>query len=179
MTSHLDGEIVTTSEASLLRFERRYDHPIADVWDAITDTERLGRWMFPMTFEKHAGGKLQVDLGELGTVTGRVLVWDEPHKLEYEWQEPAGVGETPDATWHIRFSLRPDGDATVMVFEHLLPDARRPEFAAGWHWYLDRLAALLGGNPPAQVYTDEAFDRLLAGYQEAAGAGDSGPTSDE
>ena len=171
-TSGLDGEIVDTPGATALRFERRYDYPIDDVWEAITDTERLGRWMFPMTFERHAGGTLSVDLGELGTVVGRVLVWDEPHHLEYEWQEPAGVGETPDATWHIRFSLRPDGDATILVFEHLLPDARRPEFAAGWHWYLDRLGALLSGNPPAQVETDEAFDELLAGYREAATQGD-------
>lgn len=166
-----EGEVITVGDETILRFERHLEFPVSEVWDAITDPERLGRWLFPTTFEKRPGGTLRIDLGDHGTAMGRVLLWDEPHVLEYEWREPPGVGDTPAEVWHIRFTLSSEGEETVMVFEHLLPDSRRPEFAAGWHWYLNRLTALLRGNPPADVETDDEFDLLLANYLKAASDG--------
>ena len=160
-----DGVLVTDDGEPRLRFERRFPFPIADVWHAVTDRERLGRWLFPTTFEPRVGGAVEVDMGEYGTARGRVLAWVEPTELEYEWDQPAEIAGDEDGTWRIRLFLTADGDdATTLVFEHLLPEPRRPEFAAGWHWYLDRLGLFLGGGQPAAVETDENFDRLLEHY---------------
>jgi hypothetical protein len=52
----------------------------------------------------------------------------------------------------------------VLKLEHLAPNPRGPQFAAGWHWYLDRLGRVLAGDPPASVTTDDAFERALAEY---------------
>lgn len=163
--STADGVVLTDGDAPRLRFERHYPFPIADVWDAITDRDRLGRWLFPTTFEPRVGGSVEVDMGEYGTARGQVLAWAEPRELEYEWQQPDSIGGGADGTWHIRLELTAVGDDhTTLVFEHLLPEPGRPEFAAGWHWYLERLALLLGGGHPAAVESDEDFDRLLAHY---------------
>lgn len=168
MNETSDGKVIVEGDERLLRFERRYEFPITDVWHAITDKERSGRWLFSTEFEPRSGGIMRTDLGELGVVEGRVIVWEAPHRLEYEWTEPASPESEASETWHVRFELREDGDATVVVFDHVLPEPARPEFAAGWHWYLDRLGALLSGNPPASVLTDDAFDRLLQRYQGGA-----------
>lgn len=162
-----DGELVTEGDTTVLRFERRYHAPIEVVWDAITSPERLRRWLFATTFEPRAGGTMRTDLGEHGTVEGRVLAWDEPRLLEYEWREPAGsdTDEVIGRTWHVRFSLRADGDETELVFEHLLPEPGPAELAAGWHWHLDRLRSLLAGSAPAAVVSDDDFERLLAHYR--------------
>lgn len=162
-----DGHLVEPAGSPpRLRFERRYEFGVADVWDAITDPERTGRWAFSTTFEAAAGGAVRIDLGAHGVAEGTVLAWDEHRVLEYEWIEPSASGDGAPETWRIRYELRPDGDgATVLVFDHFLPEPRRPEFAAGWHWYLDRLGALLAGAPPAAVETDAAFDRLLVHYR--------------
>ncbi len=168
----VDGaEGVEGVEGAILRFERRYDAPPSEVWSALTDPERLARWLFRATLEPRPGGTLTFHLGEYGDGSGTVVAWDEPHLLEYRWVEtPAVAAEHAGAaeTWWIRFRLRSDGDSTVLTFEHLSPDPRRPQFAAGWHWYLDRLARVVSGDPPADVTTDEEFDRLMAVYTERA-----------
>lgn len=69
--------------------------------------------------------------------------------------------------WHVRFELRQASDAgTTLVFEHLLPDPGNPEFAAGWHWHLDRLRQLFGGIAPAVVEEDQHFRDLLQYYRQ-------------
>ncbi len=161
------GGVVEHDDGLILRFERRYEFEPTDVWSAITDPERLARWLFPATLESRPGGSLTFHLGEYGDGTGTVLAWDEPNLLEYRWVEtPATAAEHGGApeTWWIRFRLQPDGTGTLLTFEHLAPDPRGPQFAAGWHWYLDRLRRLLAGDPPAGVTTDEDFDRLLTEY---------------
>ncbi len=160
-----DGQLIREDGRSLLRFRRRYRFTTEEVWDTITNPERNGRWMFSTEFEPRTGGASRTDLGELGTVEGSILRWEPPHCLEYRWTEAPYPGQEVAETWQVRYTLRPDAGGTVLVFDHFLPEPRRPEFAAGWHWYLDRLAALLGGNPPPAVMSDDDFDRLLDRYR--------------
>lgn len=164
-----DGVVTDGDDGPILRFERRYDADPADVWSALTDPDRLARWLFPATLEGRPGGSLTFHLGEYGDGTGTVVAWDEPHLLEYRWVETpataADHGGDPE-TWWIRFRLHGDGDGTRLTLEHLAPDPRGPQFAAGWHWYLDRMGRVLAGDPPADVVTDDEFDRLLAHYSD-------------
>lgn len=157
------GTVEPGADGPVLRFERHYAAPPADVWSALTDAERLARWSLPAVIEPGVGGSVTFDYGDLGTGSGTVLAWEEPTLLEYEWTETM-AGDT----WRIRFRLTPEGDGTRLVFEHLAPNPHGPEFAAGWHWYLDRLARELDGDPPDGVTTDAAFDRLLAEYTASA-----------
>lgn len=155
----IHGGLIDDEGRGVLRFTRHLDASRAAVWDAITDSERLARWAFRGTLEPRVGGSVHFEFGDHGEGRGTVIAWDEPRFLEYEWTG----GEM---SWHIRFALAESDDGgTVLTFDHLLPDAAQPEFAAGWHWHLDRLTALLQGDEPADVDEDEHFHELLAHYR--------------
>jgi uncharacterized protein YndB with AHSA1/START domain len=67
----------------ILQFQRRCDADPTDVWSALTDPERLARWLFPATLEGRPGGSLTFHLGEYGDGSGTIVAWDEPNLLEY------------------------------------------------------------------------------------------------
>jgi uncharacterized protein YndB with AHSA1/START domain len=159
-----DGHLTETDGRHILRFVRSFDASITEVWQAITDSDRLARWAFPGTLEQRVGGSVRFDYGDAGEGLGTVLRWDEPTLLEYEW----GEGET---RWHIRFALsESESGGTTLTFDHLLPDATRAEFAAGWHWHLDRLTTVLHGDQPADVGEDDHFRALLSRYRDERGS---------
>lgn len=90
---------------------RRYDAAVPDVWDAVTDPERLRRWFAPVTGDLRVGGAFQVE----GNAGGEVRQCDPPHALTVTWGGPESV---------LRVRLSPDGDtATVLEIEHSVPVA--------------------------------------------------------
>jgi hypothetical protein len=62
------GEIVTVT------LERRYQAEVADVWQAITDPERLRRWFLPITGDLRPGGNFQLE----GNAGGDILTSEAP-----------------------------------------------------------------------------------------------------
>lgn len=149
---------VREENGGFIRFVRSYPTTIHDVWSAITLHDHMGRWAFPGHLEPRVGGRVRFDTDDRTTPLGRILEWDEPHLLEYRW----GAGSD---VWHIRFALVQNGDAgTTLTFDHLLPEPTNPEFAAGWHWHLDRLGQLLEGVEPDDVDEDQHFHDLMEYY---------------
>ena len=57
--------------------ERTYDTGIKDLWDALTNPERLPRWFSPVTGDLKLGGRYQVE----GNAGGTVTVCDPPKTL--------------------------------------------------------------------------------------------------
>jgi uncharacterized protein YndB with AHSA1/START domain len=68
-------------EAYTMELRRRYDAPVDDVWNAITDPERLARWLKPVTGDLRLGGAFALDGGE----HGEVLRCDPPRLLRVSW----------------------------------------------------------------------------------------------
>ncbi|QSR21575.1 SRPBCC family protein [Hyphomonas sp. KY3] len=62
--------------------ERTYDTGIKDLWDALTNPERLPRWFSPVTGDLKLGGRYQVE----GNAGGTVTVCDPPKTLELTWE---------------------------------------------------------------------------------------------
>ncbi|HEX2293146.1 MAG TPA: SRPBCC family protein [Gaiellaceae bacterium] len=158
------GKLRSEGDRAGVRFERRYEASPEEVWSALTEPERLTRWLANVA---------EVDL----RVGGRfVLVWnegDENHRddgriralepgrlLELDWTYP---GE-PDSV--ARFELRPDGDGTILVLDHRgLPPAAIAGYGAGWHSHLDSLDAHLAGS---EADWDARFEELGPTYEESA-----------
>jgi hypothetical protein len=46
-------------DAYTMELRRRYDAPVDDVWNAITDPERLGRWLKSVTGDLRLGGSFR------------------------------------------------------------------------------------------------------------------------
>jgi uncharacterized protein YndB with AHSA1/START domain len=152
------GTLRNDEERCAVRFERLYDFTPDELWSALTDPQRLQRWLADTPrFEGREGGAVTIAFDE-GTTDGRVLTWDEPRVLEYEWRFP---GEDESV---VRFELHPQEAGTLLVLDHrrLGRDAGTG-YSAGWHAHLDALAGEieLGG-------WQRRFEELLPTYRAQA-----------
>lgn len=157
---------VTEDGRFALRFERRFLHPQAKVWRAITETDQLRAWFVRildydrLQFDVGPGAELvfvpKPEHEAMGIGHGKVTRFDPPNLLEYTWDS-----ET------LRWELEPDGDAACrMVFTNIFDDRDSgAALGAGWHAGLDLLAASLDGREADQP----AWASLQAGYERALG----------
>ena len=138
---------------------RRFDAPVAGVFDAWLDVEVARHWLFTMpdTTAGHAeidprvGGSFTfVDRRGEEEVThqGTFLEIDRPRRLRLRFW----VTDRPDAVDGLDVSIEPDGNGCVLVLIHTL----HPDWAAyeaftrdAWGSMLDLLAAQLGAPPVA------------------------------
>lgn len=147
MTDH-DGRLVIDGDHATLVFERRLPFTVDQVWAAITEPAHRNRWMGRTKIDPRAGGSIEMVASgpplppDRKRMTGRILVWEPPHVFEHEWNQPIvqpGV---------VRYELQPDGAGTLLRFSHRglsVPNATG--FRSGTHAFLDRLEALLAGEP--------------------------------
>ena len=117
------------------------------MWDAIATEQGRAGWLMCTheVFEGKVGGRCDMVSGPARyRSTGRILVWEPPHVLEYEWNV-APVPEMPEGQRAIfRFELAREGDATRLIVTYrriTLATARG--FLPGAHALLDRLEAQL------------------------------------
>jgi uncharacterized protein YndB with AHSA1/START domain len=160
---------------------RRYDTGIDDLWDALTNPERLPRWFLPVSGELKLGGKYQLT----GNAGGTITECAPPRRLALTWEFGAQV------TW-VTVDLSAEGaEATELTLEHMAPVDRHWEtygsgaVGVGWDLSLAGLARHLASGQaqdPAQAQawamSDEgkAFIRGCAeGWGEADAAGGEDP----
>jgi uncharacterized protein YndB with AHSA1/START domain len=136
---------VTTEGDGRLRleFRRSWPDPIADVWSALTEPDRLARWIGTYDGERAVGGSGTLTMTHEQEPVGEpmsVVECDPPRRLVVEW---TGQGD-----WRVELDLTEDGGRTVLRFRQwFAPGTDVADFAGGWHWYLDKLDAEVGGAP--------------------------------
>jgi len=145
-------------EARTVTITRTYDAPVADVWDACTNPERLPRWFLPVSGELREGGRYQVE----GNAGGVIEQCDPPRRFTATWEFGGQV------SWiELRLSDSPGG-GTRFELEHASHvDTQWAQFgpgAVGVGWDL----ALLGLS--RHLVTGASIDRR---------AGMAFPASDE
>ncbi len=141
--------VVTSEDDGRLRLEftRSWPDPIEDVWSALTEPDRLARWIGRYDGARGPGGTgTFVMTHEEGEQTGEpmtIVECDPPRRLVVEWTQQ------DTEAWRVDLDLTTEGDRTVLRFVQVFPaDADVADFAMGWHWYLDRFGAELGGPSP-------------------------------
>ncbi len=128
------GELV----AVLLR--ERYAAPAAQVWDALTDPERIRRWFLPVGGELRPGGRFQFE----GNAGGEVLACESPRLLRVTFGDASSVLE-------LRLTAL-DGGETTVELEHTVPVAMAGSGAGalyvgpGWDLALFALGRYLAGD---------------------------------
>ncbi|SPL88937.1 Aha1 domain protein [[Actinomadura] parvosata subsp. kistnae] len=60
---------------------RHYDAEVSDVWQAITDPDRLRRWFMPISGDLRLGGTYQLE----GNAGGEILRCEPPSLLKVSW----------------------------------------------------------------------------------------------
>jgi uncharacterized protein YndB with AHSA1/START domain len=144
-----DRRGTVTAEADgrqLLEFRRSWPDPIDDVWSALTEPERMVRWIGRYEGERAPGaqGTLYMTFEEGGEESGSpatIVECAPPRRLVVET-------EGPGETWRMELDLAVQDGRTVLVFrQRFAADADVADYAGGWHWYLDKLDAEVSGRP--------------------------------
>jgi uncharacterized protein YndB with AHSA1/START domain len=165
------GTATDEGEHATLTFRRFYRHTAAQVWEAIATPDGLRGWLMcsEALIEPRAGGTIAMVSGPPAyRSTGKILTWDPPRVLEYEWNV-APVPEMPRGEQAIfRYELTPDGEAThlLVTYRRLTKQSARG-FLPGLHAFLDRLEAQLEGRPLPDWL--RRFGELAPTYPEWSG----------
>lgn len=131
----MTGTLESADNGYRLRFERRLDFPPERVWRAITEPEELAHWFPP-------GEELQVTESEPARLLAGTWYGDE-----------------------LRFELRPEGDACVLVFTHTFAEREKAaRDAAGWDRVFVRFDALLRGEPISEKESLEGWSDVHERY---------------
>lgn len=122
------------------RYDRPLKHSIEQVWAALTENDKLARWMPNLiVVDLRDGGTIKFDMKDgSGTfIDIKILDYLEYSVLEYEWGKD-----------RVRFELYPKPDGCLLVLKEFigtLTDHTSKDLA-GWHVCLDLLSALLDGR---------------------------------
>jgi uncharacterized protein YndB with AHSA1/START domain len=88
---------------------RSYDTDATDLWDALTNAERIPRWFMPISGDLRLGGRYQLT----GNASGEITRCEPPKLLAVTW-EYAG-----DVSW-VTVTLSPEASGgTRLELEHL------------------------------------------------------------
>ena len=154
------AEITSDGARRVVTLEREFRTDPADLWQAITDPERAGRWLASLTVEGD-----DVTIGFDGSArSGKILECDAPHRLRVVLQP-----DTDDRSF-LAVALEATNAGTKLVMQQDgLPPIWAALFSAGWQHHAERLDAAIGG--PA---TETPFPELLPAYREAEAAAVAG-----
>ena len=101
-TDERDGEQVRVAVA-----RRTYPTDRDDLWDCLTNAERIPRWFLPVTGDLVEGGTYQLEGNAGGTIERCVA----PESFALTWEYGGMV------SW-LTISLTPDGDGTTLELVH-------------------------------------------------------------
>lgn len=143
-----------TVETVAVVLRRTYSADVEDVWNAVTDPERVRRWFMPLTGELRVGGSFQLE----GNAGGDILVCEPPSLLRVTFGGPDSVVE-------LRLTSQGPG-RTVFELDHEVPLAMAGSGAGalfvgpGWDGALLAIGLYLSGeiadDPVAAANSTEA-----------------------
>jgi uncharacterized protein YndB with AHSA1/START domain len=134
-----DGQLV-------LVLTRQLRAPIEDVWAAVTEPERLARWIGTWEGDPASGAVAFRMLfeGDAPAEAMAIRVCEPPHRLHVTSQ----VGEE---AWLLDLDLtHADGVTTVTLTQPGVTAEQAPAVGPGWDYYLDRLVDAETGADPAR-----------------------------
>jgi uncharacterized protein YndB with AHSA1/START domain len=151
-----DGALERTADGGVIRFERHLPYSIRDVWDAITNPERLAEWWLPhdadITIDLRAGGRMVLTAhgDEPVTTTCTILRVEPPMLFEHTHL---------DAVSYMRWELEPVDTGCILRLSHFVTDvtgAIDNRYVVGLHTSLARLVPCLARRPVAWDWDDFA-----------------------
>jgi uncharacterized protein YndB with AHSA1/START domain len=156
--STITGTVQEVDGRGAVRMEDRYATGASDLWSALTDPERLARWVATVEGELSLGGTVQAHFTSGWEGSGRIEICAPPTRLLVRWNPGTSEETVLEAT------LVPEAGATRLVIEERgLPLAEAPAHGAGWQAHVEDLRAYLEGRPTADWHT--RWTELIAAYR--------------
>jgi uncharacterized protein YndB with AHSA1/START domain len=154
------GTVADGERGPEVRFTRTFSAPIHDVWAAITESDRLERWVGRWEGDPSSGRVTFFMTAEGDEVEGEevtITECDPPRTYAVDTR----VGEQ---TWHLRIALSTADGVTTLTFAHLLGSDDLSNVGPGWEYYLDRLAASLSGDELGRIDWNQYFPAMSEYY---------------
>ena len=129
---------------------RRYPTSIKDLWDAVTNGERIPRWFAPVSGDLELGGRYQVE----GNAGGTVTACEPPNRVAITWEFGG------DVSWvELRLSEDASGPPRLELTHTSLLSPHWEEYgpgATGVGWEMGFLGLALYLAAPNEPKIDEA-----------------------
>jgi uncharacterized protein YndB with AHSA1/START domain len=152
------GEVRREDDHGTVHVEDVYDTEIDDLWRAVTDPDRVARWLGTVVGDLTVGGEIHASWTSHWEGPGRIEVCDAPHRLLLTMRP--GM---PDQT-QVEALLTAEPHGTRLVVEERgLPWDAAPDHGAGWQAHLDDLRAHLEGRPAGDWHT--RWTELIPAYR--------------
>ncbi|WP_114561219.1 SRPBCC family protein [Desertihabitans aurantiacus] len=137
------GRLTRTAAGADLVLVRTFRAPRADVWAALTESERTARWIGPWTGEPGAGRTVRLTMtAEDEEPTGDldIVACEAPSHLRVRMVDEYGA-------WDLEAHLsEADGVTTLEFVQHLTEPGEATDTGPGWEYYLDRFASVVTGG---------------------------------
>lgn len=154
MSTTPTGFLTRRGDRDAVTWERTFRAPIDDVWAAVTESERLARWigtwsgdpadgfvMFTMTAEGEDVPEQRFEIPEC----------DPPRLVRVEAVDEFGA-------WYLTLELTEAEGITTLTFSQLVDDVAAIENTGpGWEYYLDRLVVAEDGGDATTVDWDAYY----------------------
>jgi uncharacterized protein YndB with AHSA1/START domain len=164
-----------SGETVAVTLQRRYDADQADVWQAITDPDRVRRWFLPLTGDLHEGGNFQLE----GNASGDIMTCEPPRHLMVTFGGESSI---------VDVQLSDDGQQTLLKLTHSVPielagsGAGALYVGPGWDGALLGLALHLAGevigDPVAAANSPEVQDFNISSVSQWVAAIEVSGTAD-
>ena len=151
--SAISRQVAADTETATVTLERRYPAAVSDVWDAITDPDRVRRWFLPLTGDLRPGGTFQLE----GNASGEIISCEPPRHLAVTFGGESSL---------VDVRLSADGQQTLLILEYSVPLSLAGSSAGalyvgpGWDGALLGVALYLDGqvaeDPVAAASSREA-----------------------
>ncbi|HKX14506.1 MAG TPA: SRPBCC family protein [Propionibacteriaceae bacterium] len=128
-----------SGETVAVTLQRRYLADPADVWEAITDPERVRRWFMPLTGDLREGGNFQLE----GNASGDILKCEPPRHLMVTFGGASSI---------VDVQLSGESQQTLLKLTHSVPielagsGAGALYVGPGWDGALMGIAVYLAGE---------------------------------
>nr|WP_090342422.1 SRPBCC domain-containing protein [Mycolicibacterium malmesburyense]CRL72823.1 hypothetical protein CPGR_02487 [Mycolicibacterium malmesburyense] len=82
VTRTVGNRTIDAGDAHVVTIRQAYDTDQADLWDAVTNIERIPRWLMPVSGDLEVGGSYQLH----GNASGTILTCDPPKNFTATWE---------------------------------------------------------------------------------------------
>jgi uncharacterized protein YndB with AHSA1/START domain len=154
------GAIVERDGLLVLVQTRTFDAPVEDVWAAVTEPDRLARWIGTWTGDPASGSvqfRMLFEEGHEGDPM-TIRVCEPPHRLHV-------TSRVGDQEWLLELDLsHADGVTTLTFSQPGIAPEQVGDVGAGWEYYLDRLVDAETGADPARRDFERDYYPAMAAY---------------
>ncbi len=106
----------------IVRASRSYPTTPADLWNAVSDKERVQRWFAKVTGDFNQGGRFSIE----GNAEGDIVACEPPRLLALTWEFGGNT------SW-VKFTIEETGEGALLTLEHEHPTDAKSQ--AHWRQY--------------------------------------------